>query len=273
MGTELFAPGTVVIAAAGPGDVDLITVKATLFLAEADVILVDRLVNPEIVQRYAKKDAHIIEVGKQAGKTGSSPQGSINEALVAHALQGLRVLRLKGGDISIFSNILDELEALTEAGIAFQLVPGVTSALGAAAYAGIPLTARGFARGVRLLTILDPMDIFPGQWKEWAATDDTLVFYMSGRTLTSLAENLVSNGMPSSKPLAIISQATTPGQQVQVASIGQFLETDSDHAFVSPTLIIVGEVVRLHERFQWFQHEENPTGFFPPVANLAGTQS
>src|SRR5688572_242818 len=137
--------GKVIIAGAGPGDPDLITVKAARYLHEADVVLTDRLVSEHILNRYVKADAEIIHVGKQCKKGFSTPQETINELIVLYALQGKLVVRLKGGDVSVFSNILDELETLVANNILYEIIPGITAASGAAAYAGIPLTGRGIA--------------------------------------------------------------------------------------------------------------------------------
>src|SRR5687768_10477325 len=144
--------GRVIIAGAGPGDPDLITIKAMKYLAVADVILTDRLVSPELLDRYANPSATIIAVGKQCRHGHSTPQETINTLLVEHARAGSLVVRLKGGDVSVFANVLDELSVLTANNIAFEIIPGITAAMGAAAYAGIPLTARGYATAVRLLT-------------------------------------------------------------------------------------------------------------------------
>jgi uroporphyrin-III C-methyltransferase/precorrin-2 dehydrogenase/sirohydrochlorin ferrochelatase/uroporphyrin-III C-methyltransferase len=258
--------GKVILAAAGPGDAELVTVKTARYLQEADVVLTDRLVNREIINRYCKINVHVIEVGKQAGKSGSMPQGTINNLMAEYAEKGNLVVRLKGGDVSIFSNVLDELETLTNKGIPYEIVPGVTAALGAAAYAGIPLTARGYAAGVRLLTFNNPALITASEWKEWAITTDTLVFYMSAQTLSELAEKLFQAGMPADKPLAIIEQATTPVQQVRIASIAHYLKGEKKADYISPTLVIIGEVVKLHPRFKWFDGGVGQTAFFSPVS-------
>ena len=142
----------VILAGAGPGDPELITVKVARYLQLADVVLTDRLVSEEILNTYVRKDAEIIHVGKQCRRGISTPQKTINELIVEYALQNKLVVRLKGGDVSIFSNILDELEALVANKISYEIIPGVTAALGAAATAGIPLTARGYSTAVRFLT-------------------------------------------------------------------------------------------------------------------------
>ena len=258
--------GKVILAAAGPGDAELVTVKTARYLQEADVVLTDRLVNREIINRYCKKNVQVIEVGKQAGKPGSMPQLTINKLMAEYAEKGNLVVRLKGGDVSIFSNVLDVLETLTNKEISYEIVPGVTAALGAAAYAGIPLTARGYASGVRLLTFNDPALITESEWKAWATSSDTLVFYMSAQTLSILAEKLFKAGMPADKPLAIIEQATTPVQQVKIATIAQYMPGEINADYVSPTLVIIGEVVKLHPRFKWFGDGMGQAAFFSPVS-------
>ncbi len=257
--------GKVILAAAGPGDADLVTVKTARYLQDADVVLTDRLVNKEIISRYCRKNIQVIEVGKQAGKEGSMPQVTINNLMAEFAEKGNLVVRLKGGDVSVFSNVLDELETLTNKGIAYEIVPGVTAALGAAAYAGIPLTARGYASGVRLLTFNNPALVTEGEWIAWATTTDTLVFYMSAQTLSALAEKLFQAGMPEDKPLAIIEQATTPVQQVKISTIAHHLDDKKNTDYVSPTLVIIGEVVKLHPRFKWFDSGIGQAEFFAPV--------
>jgi len=258
--------GKVIIAAAGPGDPELITYKAVQCLGVADVILTDRLVNKEIIERFASRKAIVIEVGKQSGRKGSTPQQSINELLVHYAQQYKLVVRLKGGDVSLFSNILDELETLTLNRISYEIIPGVTAALGAAAYAGIPLTARGYSTGVRLLTFYKPEVVTDEEWNELGKTTDTLVFYMSSQSLSQLALRLYEAGMDAEKPVAIIEQATTPVQHVFIQSLEKCRD-DAERVFVSPTLIIIGEVVKLHPRFNWFHSSEEDTSFFEPVTD------
>ena len=264
-------PGKVIIAAAGPGDEGLITVKAMRYLQEADVILVDRLVNPEILERYARPGAQRVEVGKQGGNDASRPQQDINHLMASYALQGKLVVRLKGGDVSVFSNVLDELETLTSLGIPYELVPGVTSALGAAAYAGIPLTARGYARGVRLLTFQDPETVPADDWQNWAHTTDTLVFYMSGRILRTLLAKLLEAGVDPAKPMAIVSQATTPYQDVCLGTITEFQLQQKAIPHNSPSLCILGDVVNLHPRFSWFEAKGVDGSVFPKLAGQAAT--
>jgi uroporphyrin-III C-methyltransferase len=255
----------VIFAGAGPGDPDLITVKAALHLQDADVVLVDRLVSHEIIQRYVNPRAEVVEVGKQCRRGVSTPQQTINELILYYALEGKKVVRLKGGDVSFFSNILDELQVVVKNNIPYEIVPGVTAASGAAAYAGIPLTARDHATGVRFLTSYKSSVISDAYWKELSATDDTLVFYMSSETIGELLNQLIRNGISPGKQLAVIEQATTPMQQVYAAPVHAFLEKFQGRAFLSPSLVIVGKVVALHESFNWFSGENDNEYYFKPL--------
>src|ERR1700676_4654463 len=184
----------VIFAGAGPGDPELITLKTVRYLRDAEVIITDRLVSDVILETYVNPKALVLHAGKQRKREGSTPQHIINELLVAYALQGKKVLRLKGGDVSVFSNLLDELQALNKYGISYEIIPGITAACGAAAYAGIPLTARNYAQAVRFLTLHKNEVIQPSYWKELAQTEDTLVFYMSGDTTYELIKQLLDQG-------------------------------------------------------------------------------
>ena len=257
--------GKVIIAGAGPGDPDLITVKAMKYLAAADVILTDRLVSPELLERYANPTATIIPVGKQCRHGHSTPQETINALLVEHGGAGSLVVRLKGGDVSVFANVLDELSVLTANNIAFEIIPGITAATGAAAYAGIPLTARGYAAAVRLLTYYKSDILSDAYWQELAATDDTLVFYMSAEMLHPLVRHLTRFNIDPSKLMAVIEQATTPFQQVLVTSLYDLQLEVEPEELMSPTLIVVGKVVALHHRFSQQKNSGSRTAYFNPV--------
>jgi uroporphyrin-III C-methyltransferase len=250
------ATGRVILAGAGPGDVELITVKLQTRLAEADVILVDRLVNPEIIDRYAKKDVLTLMTGKQGYHDGSVAQEDINALIVGHAKNGKNVLRLKGGDVAFFSNVLDELTALQENNIPFEIIPGITAASGASAYAGIPLTARGYAKAVQFITFNPCSCYSSGKWRAWAATSDTLVFYMGTRNLLDMTELMLRFSKRQSTPLAVIEQATTPYQRIHVTTLKDCVIDFADKKFTSPSLVIVGEVVTLHKEFSWFKAEK-----------------
>ena len=257
--------GKVILASAGPGDPELVTVKTARWLAQADVVLTDRLVSREILNSYVNSKAEIIYVGKQCRRGISTPQQTINELLVEYAAQHKIVVRLKGGDTSIFSNVLDELETLVQYKIPYEIIPGVTAALGAAAYAGIPLTARGLSVGVRLLTYYKSDIVKEETWKELADTDDTLVFYMSGETLSTLVEKLTLHGIDATKKLAVIEQATTPLQQIHTCDLYEYTEQLKDKTFRSPSLVIIGKVVSLHEQFAWLPNTNSTEHYFTPL--------
>jgi uroporphyrin-III C-methyltransferase/precorrin-2 dehydrogenase/sirohydrochlorin ferrochelatase/uroporphyrin-III C-methyltransferase len=263
--------GKVILAAAGPGDPDLITLKTAYYLGKADVILTDRLVSRDILTRFASPLAKIVEVGKQAKRKGTS-QTEISRLLLEYAVKDNLVVRLKGGDVSIYSNILDELETLAAYQIPFEIVPGVTAALGASAYAGIPLTARGYSTGVRLLTYYKDDVISEKEWFDLANTQDTLVFYMSSHTLAELAAQLWESGMKGDKPVAVIEQATTECQRVFIKNIEQCIR-EGNRDYVSPTLVIIGDVVKLHQQFNWFNPSASGKEYFEslPVKDISLT--
>ena len=260
-----FKTGKVILAGAGPGDPELVTVKTIRYLQKAEIVLVDRLVSNEIISQYVNAATEIIDVGKQCRRGISTSQETINHLMVQKALQGKLVVRLKGGDVSVFSNILDELEILTKNNIPYEIIPGITAALGAAAFTGIPLTARGYATAVRFLTYYRS-DIIPASyWKELAATDDTLVFYMSSETVLQVVENLTANNIDETKLLAIVEQATTPLQNVHISNLYDFKNAFSHSTFISPSLVIIGKVVALHEKFKWLQNHESDEYYFEPL--------
>ncbi|RKS98211.1 uroporphyrinogen-III C-methyltransferase [Chryseobacterium defluvii] len=252
---------------AGPGDPDLITVKAIKAIATADVILSDRLVSPEILEQYAHKKAEIIYVGKECSKKASTPQSLINQLMIDYAFQNKTVARLKGGDVSIFSNILDELQALKQNHIPYEIIPGITAALGAAAYAGMPLTARNYATSVRFLTYYKSEILDESYWNELAATEDTLVFYMSKGNLSNLVEKFIELNISKEKKIAVIEQATTPYQKVYTSSFEDFSKNFADKNFASPSLVVIGKIVGLHEEFSWLDNTEQEGLYFKSVSN------
>lgn len=257
--------GKVIIAGAGPGDPDLLTIKAAGWLQRADVVVTDRLVSKEILQRYVNRDAEIIYAGKQSGRAASTPQTAINQLLVTHAQQNKLVVRLKGGDVSIFSNVLDELQTLVEHNIAYEIVPGITAASGASAYTGIPLTARGYATATRFLTSYKPGVVSEEYWAELAQSNDTLVFYMSSETLDSVVEKLIENKIGADKWLAVIEQATTPLQRVHNCSVQDYHRKLGGKTYISPSLVIIGKVAALYEQFSWLANNDNAEEYFDPV--------
>ncbi len=260
--------GKVILIGAGPGDPELITLKAVRFLQQADVVLTDRLVSSEIVNQHVRKDAEVIYVGKQCRRGYSTPQESINAYIAEYAAEGKLVVRLKGGDVSIFSNVLDELEVLVKNQIPYEIIPGITAALGAAAYAGIPLTARGHSTAVRLLTLYKSDIVTKEYWGELAKTTDTLVFYMSSETLDDVVTNLTANGIAKDKLLAVIEQATTPLQTVHVINLYDYAAKMKGQTFISPSLIIIGKVVELHEQFSWIKNSNSKEYYFKPVGKI-----
>jgi uroporphyrin-III C-methyltransferase len=257
--------GKVILVGAGPGDPGLLTVKASRFLQAADVVLVDRLVSPQIVEEFVSPNAEVIPVGKQCGRGASTPQTLINELMVDHAKQGKLVVRLKGGDVSVFSNVLDELKALVVHEIPYEIIPGITAASGAAAYAAIPLTARDYSTGVRFLTYYKSEILSDAYWQDLAQTDDTLVFYMSAESALSVVEKLTANKISADKLIAVIEQATTPNQQVTVSNLYEFPYLPVNRKLTSPSLLIIGRVVALHKEFKWLENGLSTEEYFEPV--------
>ena len=212
-----------------------------------------------------RPDPHWEGVGKQNNKQASVPQEEINQLLIKYALQSKLVVRLKGGDIAFFSNVLDELQTLVENNIRYEIIPGVTAASGASAYAGIPLTARGYSTSVRLLTYYKSDMVTDDYWKELAATNDTLVFYMSSETLDAVVENLLLHKIDADKLLAVVEQATTPLQNVLVTSLYEYAATLKGRQFASPAIVIIGKVVALHNQFAWLKNADTKELYFNPI--------
>ena len=263
--SEVRKNGFVTLAGAGPGDEELITLKLQKRLAEADVIITDRLVNPRIISTHARKDALILFAGKQGYNDSSFSQEEVTTLIIEHAQQGKTVLRLKGGDVAIFSNILDELETLKERNIPFEIIPGITAASGASAYAGIPLTARAHSQGVQILTYNPSSYYNPETWKQLANSADTLVFYMAAKNICDLAELLLRYSKKPATRLAVIEQATTIYQQVHTTTLIDCANDFAGRTFSSPSLVIIGDVVKLHDNFNWFDGAEKGTIFLDLV--------
>lgn len=253
--------GKVFLIGAGPGDPELITMKAVKHLQTADVVLTDRLVSDEILGLYVAHSTKIIYVGKDGcNKDKSVSQQQTNELIVTYARAGKKVVRLKGGDVAFFSNVLDELIALKKFEIEYEIIPGITSASGASAYAGIPLTARGYSKGVRFLTFSASQH--DSYWKELAQTEDTLVFYMTGQAWDTLAAHLIKNNIDASKKMAIIEQATTPYQKVFIYDFEELKNKKIKRTFVSPSLVVIGNVVNLYEHFAWKTNTNKTENYF-----------
>jgi uroporphyrin-III C-methyltransferase / precorrin-2 dehydrogenase / sirohydrochlorin ferrochelatase len=248
------AGGEVTLVGAGPGDPELLTLKALRALQDADVILHDRLV-PAAILDLARRDAARICVGKAAGNIGST-QEEINALLIEHANQGRRVVRLKGGDPFIFGRGGEELQALAAAHINFSVIPGITAATGCAAYAGIPLTHRDHAHSVTFVTGhaqdhgKEPAP--EPDWRALAAPGTTAVFYMGLARLDHIVAKLLEHGAAPTCPAGIIAQGTTPDQRVITATLATIASASAAANLESPALLIVGDVVALHSTLAWF---------------------
>lgn len=248
--TSAMCTGEVYLVGAGPGDPDLVTFKAARLLQSADVVLYDRLVSPAIVD-MARRDARRIYVGKRRS-AHSLPQTEINQLLLDLALQGKRVVRLKGGDPFVFGRGGEEIELLAKHRIPFQVVPGITAANGAACYAGIPLTHRDYAQSVRFVAGYLKGDSVEHDWSTLLSTTETLVFYMGLMGLPVICQQLQSHGRSPDTPVALVERGTQLEQRVLVGTLATMVDVVARAQPRGPTLIIVGDVVRLHEDLSWF---------------------
>lgn len=243
--------GEVYLVGAGPGDPELLTLKALRLMQQADVVIYDRLVSDPIME-LCRRDAEKIYVGK-ARSNHAVPQEGINALLVKYAQEGKRVCRLKGGDPFIFGRGGEEIEELFAAGVAFQVVPGITAASGCSAYAGIPLTHRNYAQSVRFLTghLKEGSPELP--WSELVYENQTLVLYMGLVGLEKICQKLIAHGQRPDMPVALVSKGTTPEQKVVVGTLADIASKVTEHQIQAPTLTIIGEVVKLREQLQWHE--------------------
>ncbi len=241
--------GEVYLVGAGPGDPDLLTFKALRLIQQADVVLYDRLVSKGVLE-LVRRDAEMIYVGKKDGE--SSRQVEINKLMVDLANSGQRVCRLKGGDPFIFGRGGEEIETLSDNGISFQVVPGITAASGCSAYAGIPLTHRDYSQSCRFVTahLKDGSDNLP--WSEFVVEQQTVIFYMALTSANHVCQQLINHGMRKDMPVALVERGTTPEQKVYTTTLTEFSNLINDKEIHAPTLLIVGEVVNLREKLGWY---------------------
>ena len=259
--------GKIYFIGAGPGDPELLTVKAVRVLSKADVVITDRLVSEEILHEYVNAKAVIIRVGKQGGSYASTSQRQINDLIVQSASKHKTIVRLKGGDVSLYSNILDELLTVKEYKITYEIIPGITAASGASAYTGVPLTARKLSTGVRILTYYKNTTISDDAWKHLASFEDTLVFYMTGNALPQLVRKLLQAGADKTIPFIVVEQATTPNQFVQQFTLEEFDSPEIHKEFISPSLVIMGKVTTLYKQFAWLPNNNERASYFKPLEN------
>ena len=238
-----------VLVGAGPGDAGLLTLKGLQQIQQADIVVYDRLVSDDIMN-LVRRDADRVFVGKRAGYH-CVPQEEINQILLREAQKGKRVVRLKGGDPFIFGRGGEELETLCGAGIPFSVVPGITAASGCSAYAGIPLTHRDYAQSVRLVTghLKSGSEL---EWRNLAADKQTLVFYMGLSQASFIAEKLMEHGMAAGMPVALVENGTAVKQRVVAGTLRELGELAQ--RVESPALIIVGPVVALRDKLNWFSN-------------------
>lgn len=243
--------GEVYLVGAGPGDPDLLTIKALRLMQQADVVVYDRLVSDNIYQ-LLRDDIEKIYAGKGPSQHTMS-QDQINKLLVDFARQGKKVLRLKGGDPFIFGRGGEEIATLLEQGIPFQVVPGITAALGCAAYSGIPLTHRDYAQSCVFVTGHRQGNTVNLDWQLLVRPSQTLVFYMGLLGLEEICKALIGHGMPSTTMVALVMRGTLPDQKVLVGNLSSIVDLVKAEDIKPPTLVIVGEVVKLYSKLQWYQ--------------------
>ncbi|WP_201568926.1 siroheme synthase CysG [Psychrobacter sp. JCM 18900] len=247
---SLPAVGEVYIVGAGPGDPELLTFKALRLMQQADVVFYDALVSPQVLD-LCRRDADKVFVGKKRSNHTVAQLG-INELLVNHAKQGRRVVRLKGGDPFIFGRGGEEIESLRAHNVPYQVVPGITAANAAASYAGIPLTHRDHSQSVRFVTGFLKAGAPNSNFKSFLNTDETVVFYMGLHSLARLTEGLVDAGRSSETPIAIVSNASMPNQQVLTGTLATIVAKQEQAQLPTPALLIMGDVVSLHHDLAWY---------------------
>jgi uroporphyrin-III C-methyltransferase/precorrin-2 dehydrogenase/sirohydrochlorin ferrochelatase len=248
-------PGWVYLVGAGPGDPELLTMKAARLIGEADVLVYDNLVSKAVLA-LARPEAELMYAGKERGNH-SLPQEQINQLLVRLARTGKRVVRLKGGDPYIFGRGGEEVETLHADGISFEVVPGITAAAGVGSYAGIPLTHRNYAQACVFVTGHLQDGSMNLDWPGLARRRQTVVIYMGLSGLSHLCAKLMEHGLPADWPAAIVQHGTQPSQRTVTGTLTTLPELSVAASLRAPTLIIVGEVVSLRDKLRWFAESEN----------------
>ena len=243
--------GEVYLVGGGPGDPDLLTFRALRLMQQCDVVVYDKLVSDGVME-LVRRDAERIYVGKERDRH-TLPQEDINALLARLALEGKRVLRLKGGDPFIFGRGGEEIETLMEHGVPFQVVPGITAACGVASYAGIPLTHRDFAQSVLFTTGHLRDGSFDLDWPALVRPRQTVVIYMGLTGLAEICTQLVAHGLPASTPAAVVQQGTLPSQRVVAGTLADLAELVAAAGLETPCLTVVGEVVTLRHKLAWFK--------------------
>ena len=259
------AAGIVYLVGCGPGDPELLTLRAYRLMQGADVALYDHLVSDEVMALLPAAVERIF-VGKERDRH-TMPQQAINDLLVRHAREGKRVLRLKGGDPFIFGRGGEEIDTLAAEGVPFEVVPGITAALGVASYAGIPLTHRDHAQSCLFVTGHRKEDGFEMDWHALTRPRQTVVVYMGLLGLSTLCDGLVAHGMSADTPAAVIQQGTTRDQRVVTGTLSTLAQQVAEAKLTPPTLMIVGDVVRLREKLAWFRPEDAGASSEAPAAS------
>ena len=255
--------GKVYLVGAGPGDPDLITVKGLRCLQQADVILYDRLVNPELLE-YAKEGAQLVYCGKLP-HYHTMKQETINRFLVKYAKKGYQVVRLKGGDPFVFGRGGEEAEECAKHNVPFEIVPGITAGIAASAYAGIPVTHRSLSKSFAFITGHQAGDVeAEHQWYHLANGVDTICVYMGVSHLSTITKHLILNGKSPQTPIALIHWGTLSDQRTVVGTLENIEEVVKKEQITNPSMIVIGEVVTLHKKLNWFEEEIVPN---IPVAN------
>ncbi|MCH1624039.1 uroporphyrinogen-III C-methyltransferase [Fredinandcohnia quinoae] len=247
--------GKVYLVGAGPGDPDLLTVKGLRYIEAADVILYDRLVNPKLLEK-AKDGAQLVYCGKLP-HYHTMKQETINHFLVKYAKKGLQVVRLKGGDPFVFGRGGEEAEACAKHGISFEIIPGITAGIAATAYAGIPVTHRSLSRSFAMITGHQVGDqVAEQQWSHLVNGVDTLCIYMGVSQLSTIINKLIDHGKPRQTPIALIHWGTYHDQSTVIGTLESIEELVKKADISNPSMIVIGDVVQLHEKLNWFQEEK-----------------